>query len=353
MADEDDPQQDQEQETDDKSVRELLTEQFEAAAQEGGNEGEPEERGSGAEPAPDGEPKGQEEGGKDGGPSDPVEKAVGAEALAAPAHWSAADKETFGKVPREAQQFLLDRHAAMERDHTAKTTEIAPLRKAASEWNGYLTELGTTPADAFKGLLRADRALRTGPRESREQALIALAKSYGIELEGPGAGQEKSAFEQEVERYTGPLQQRLDALSSTLTQRSQADEQRAVAENVAKIETFRDAKADDGSLLHPHFGEVIEEIKLLTQRDRAQGLAPDLESIYERAVWMNPSTRAKAVASEREAAKAEVEAARKARVEKARRAGASVPPGGGTPPVRVDSDKSVRELLQEGFARYA
>ena len=41
--------------------------------------------------------------------------------LEAPQHWSAADKERFSGMPREAQDYVLERDKSMTADYTRKT----------------------------------------------------------------------------------------------------------------------------------------------------------------------------------------------------------------------------------------
>ena len=50
-------------------------------------------------------------------------------ALVPPPNWKTSDKEIFNTLPEPAQKFLLDRHKAMEADHTRKTQAIAEFRR--------------------------------------------------------------------------------------------------------------------------------------------------------------------------------------------------------------------------------
>lgn len=54
------------------------------------------------------------------------------------------------------------------------------------------------------------------------------------------------------------------------------------------ISNFASAKDDDGKLLHPQFSVVKNEMMALL----SNGVASDFESAYEKALWINPQTRA-------------------------------------------------------------
>src|SRR6516165_3120139 len=61
------------------------------------------------------------------GEGEPPPSAPGA--LDPPSNWSDTDKDLFKTLPDPARKFLLDRHRAMEADHTRKTQSIAELKR--------------------------------------------------------------------------------------------------------------------------------------------------------------------------------------------------------------------------------
>jgi hypothetical protein len=59
-----------------------------------------------------------------------------------------------------------------------------------------------------------------------------------------------------------------------------------------EVEAFASRLDDAGKPLHPYFDEVADDIVGLIQA----GQAADLQSAYEKAIWLNPVTRDKEVA---------------------------------------------------------
>ena len=109
----------------------------------------------------------------------------------APDHWSQEDKDRFnalndlGDEGKQAQDFLLGRHKAMEADYTRKTQEIAdfkktwqPLEEAIEPYAQGLTEAGVTPTQYFYNLGKADEFLKNNPTEGIKW----VAEQYGIDL---------------------------------------------------------------------------------------------------------------------------------------------------------------------------
>ncbi len=113
------------------------------------------------------------------------------------------------------------------------------------------------------------------------------------------------------------------------------------------LTAFRDAKDANGQPLHPHYADVEAEMAALARADAGEGKPIDLQAIYDRAIWANPSVRNKALEQRDAALKVEADAKRKQRATKAKAASTEVkatPEGGaGTEPT------SLREALRQGL----
>jgi len=190
----------------------------------------------------------------------------------------------------------------------------------------------------------AEQALSTDP----VGAIKHLAQSYGVDL-AQLAGQpgeerqvnpELLALRREVTELRGSYESRV---------RAEQESQRAVVVN--EITQFADAKDESGAPRHPFFEEVFDDLLILAQAERAAGRVPKLDDLYDRAVWANPTTRARQMTSQREAeARKQAEGA-KVRSAAALRAGGSVtgaPNGSGASPSAPKS--SLREELEAAWS---
>ena len=218
------------------------------------------------------------------------EKAPELEALTAPKHWPKEEQKIFNAWDANVQHQVMDRYKAMEGDYTKKTQALAKYKKR----NESLDEIygpfrddfqraGMDEVAATRQLLAAHKYLREDP----QQALKWLAKSYGADLT---AVNDDTATEDE---YADPqmkaMQQQIAQLQGTITNQQQQAQNMQKQEVQAMIDNFQTAKDADGNLKHPHFDVVQNQMSGLI----SSGVAKDIESAYEMAVYANPETRAK------------------------------------------------------------
>ena len=218
------------------------------------------------------------------------EQAPELEAISAPKHWPKEEQEIFNAWDANVQHQVMDRYKAMEGDYTKKTQALAKYKKR----NESLDEIygpfrddfqraGMDEVAATRQLLAAHKYLREDP----QQALKWLAQSYGVDLK---AVNDDTAIEDE---YADPqmkaMQQQIAQLQGTI------QNQQLQAQNIQKqevqslIDNFQAAKDADGNLKHPHFETVQNQMSGLI----SSGVAKDIASAYEMAVYANPETRAK------------------------------------------------------------
>ena len=184
----------------------------------------------------------------------------------------------------------MERYKAMEGDYTKKTQALSKYKKrneALDEIYGPFRDdfqrAGMDEVAATRQLLAAHKYLREDP----QQALKWLAKSYGVDLT---AVNDDTATEDE---YADPqmkaMQQQIAQLQGTITNQQQQAQNMQKQEVQAMIDNFQTAKDADGNLKHPHFDVVQNQMSGLI----SSGVAKDIESAYEMAVYANPETRAK------------------------------------------------------------
>ena len=217
------------------------------------------------------------------------EKATALEALTAPKHWPKKEQEVFNTWDASVQHQVMERYKAMEGDYTKKTQEIAKFRKrneALDEIYGPFRDdfqrAGMDDVAATRQLLAAHKYLREDP----QQAIKWLAKSYGVDLT---AVNDDTATDEYADPQMKAMQQQIAQLQGTI------NNQQLQAQNMQKqevqtiIDNFRTAKDADGHLKHPHFETVQDQMSGLI----SSGVAKDIASAYEMAVYANPETRAK------------------------------------------------------------
>lgn len=272
-----------------------------------------------------------------------------------PANWAKTDKETFGKMPAEAQDFLLRRHAEMEADYTRKTQQVAhlqreygPVDQMFAPYENDLRASGFTKGTLIQAWMNVERELKEGRGVGIVKSLVdnykldraGVAQALGLTVPQPGAGVEQPAAPNQPQAQLPPeLAAKIRELDEwkAIQQREQQNrvqaEHNAAASRVMNtIEQFKAAADTAGALLHPHFDEVEAQMTAIAHAARIAGQpVPELKDLYDQAVWANPSTRAKAIEAQRaadEAQRAADDAKRqkeaRAKAESARRAASSV-----------------------------
>ena len=256
----------------------------------------------------------------------------------APVHWSDEHKETFKGLPRQAQQFVLDRHRSMESDYTRKTTELSERSKQYDRYASFdklfepyrprLQAMGLDESGAIQRLLNAQSMLERDPKS----ALAQLAKQYGVEFGEAGSNQ---FADPDLQRVSQELAQ----LKMSIAQREQAEQQTRQGQLLGEIEAFKSSKDETGNPKYPHFDKLRPAIAGLLHA----GDAKDLADAYDRAAWAHPEVRTEILERQR---KTEAEATAKAAAEKARDAqGRFLPNGKGIPKTEAPAKESLRQEL--------
>jgi hypothetical protein len=277
----------------------------------------------------------------------------------APQHWSAEDKATFAKLPKEGQDFLLKRHNEMERDYQSKvqanasavqfTQAVAPVFQHPSV-NAALVDYQTGgrihPVDAIKQWAAFHvRAMSQDPNE-RAGLLKELAQRLKLDPavvfgQGNRSGNLSEEdmkdpairfFADHISNQNRDLQALRDQLQDFGRQQSERASQESLKVIGWSIDQFADEKDQAGNLLHPHFDAVLPQVIELFQANPQR----DLREAYEMAVWMNPQLRETLISKERQSVEqkaANERAAKAARMNvRGRTAPVSKPGAEGTQP---------------------
>lgn len=263
-----------------------------------------------------------------------------------PAHWSEADKTRFRNVPEESRAWIMDRHRAMEGDYTRKMQGLAdfsktyaPIEELFKPYAQEMSQRGTTKTGLIQAWAAAELRLNKDPLDG----IAHIMRAYGVTPEAlaqtfqqnPNAGAQQQIIDPRITQ----LQQRVEAWE-------QGQQQERLTQTRSTIDQFAQAKAADGSLLRPHFDEVVEDMSRLAQVERAAGRVPDMQKLYETAVWANDGTRQKLLSAREQAAQKQATDAARTKSASARRAGSSVS-GAPTGPAQTvkPSGSSVRDAI--------
>jgi len=254
--------------------------------------------------------------------ADPAAASPPARSNQVPEHWSAEDKATFAKLPKEGQQFLLKRHGDMEAEFTRKsqasagavqfTQALAPVFndphiaatlkqagvhpvQAIQEWAGW-HKMGSSERqeDKFKLLVHLTQRMGLDP------ARIFSALSNAPQPNPMGLSDEdlKDPAVKYIAEHLGRTTSEIQALKGELQQRQQ-QEQNARAEWGVRnarsgIDGFADEKSKDGRPLRPHFDAVLPIIIDMFKANPQRNLA----ETYDAACWAHPEVRKQLLAAE-------------------------------------------------------
>ena len=214
-----------------------------------------------------------------------IEEVPELDVLSAPNSWKKAFHESFGAMPRETQQYILDRDSQYEKGIGEKGQELAGFRQRLEGFDNSLAPLqqswqmqGINTQDGLNSLVGYAQALNANPQE----ALLSLAKAYNVDLgkvfeEAPYIDPQLAQYEQQL----GEMQQTIDSFTQQQTQNTQ---------NAAysQLDEFEKAIDSEGNLLRPHFNDVIDDMVMIMQTGRAD----NLDSAYDTAVRINPDIQA-------------------------------------------------------------
>jgi hypothetical protein len=272
-----------EQPSEEGKTEESLRDALERNFNESTKEEEPEEKSEEAEGSEEKseEPEEKPDTSQDGEQNIEEEK-QDADSVTAPQHWPEEHRQTFSSLPKEQQDFVLSRVKETEADYTRKTQSIAEQRKSYEALDQVLqpyqqqfAQSGITTAEAVARLLNAHNALSQRPKETLQK----LALQYGVNL----TGDEEDFADPQIIEQDGRFQkteQAVNQLSGTIGEMQQQQLQ-------AQVDAFEQSRNDDGTLKHPHFTQVREQMGRLMAADQSL----TMEKAYADAVWTVPDVR--------------------------------------------------------------
>jgi len=249
----------------------------------------------------------------------PDEEVSEVETIQAPENWSDEDKTAFKTLTSEGQEWALRVDKQYKAGLTSKTEEIADLTKALEPFESQIALSGRSRGELVRNLLSANAALQRDPVGT----LIQLANSMRVDPkllgEKLGLTQAESSEDEYIDPSIKALQEKVDGLTSQLTQAQQKSQTDLAAQGQKMLDDFRDAKNEDGTKKNPHLEAVLPFVIAFVQADPSLSL----EDAYDRAVMADPKLRVDVIKAEKEKAlkeaKDKAEKERKAKVNEAKK----------------------------------
>ena len=235
--------------------------------------------------------------------------------LEAPQHWSAADKQRFSGMPRDAQEYVLERDKSMTADYTRKTQETAqmrqqlePLMHVLEPMMPAIRQAGITPQQYMAQLIQGDRSIQANPLGAIQQ----IARNAGINLD---ALEQQAATVQQPDPQVNALQQQVQQLQGYVQNNEERAAQERQAGLVNQIDTFASQTDAEGNLAHPHFDSLRVTMGQLIE----SGAASDLNDAYSKALRLDDSLYQQSLEAERTKVKTAEDKRRKEAVAKAKK----------------------------------
>lgn len=242
-----------------------------------------------------------------------------------PQHWSQQDRETFAKLPKEGQEFLLRRHNEMERDYQGKvqanatavqfTQAVAPVfehQAVRAALVDYQSGAPVHPVDAIKQWASFHVRARSPDMNVRADLLKDLAQRmelnpaavFGQDTPPPPGLTEQDLADPAIKYFAdtvGKTMQELNALRGDLQSIRNEGQTRQSEETLRAarwgIDQFAEEKDSQGNLRYPHFDAVLPQMVELFRANPQR----ELKEAYETAVWMNPAIRTSQIDREKQA----------------------------------------------------
>ena len=287
---------------------------------------------------------------KDAAPDEGAEEVTGA---VAPEHWPTEERESFDTLPEEAKPFVLTQGERLHAHHQKRVEELSSEREALNRLTPLDQELapyreqfklqGVNEVDVVKQLMAVRTSLQTAPLETIKW----LAQTTGVNLDNIS----DETLADPTETRLNAVEQQVQNVQQTNTQAIQQQSYDIARQNAqSQIDTFAEAKNEDGNLKHPYYENVLETMTAITRADQAEGKTVDLSDVYQRACWMHEPTRGKLLAERDTSREADVLAKEKKnqrqRTSRARRADTTIRSSADTP---AKAEISIRDELSQNW----
>jgi hypothetical protein len=228
----------------------------------------------------------------------------------APRTWRKEASAVWAGLPSEAKAEILKREADIFQGIESYKVDAnfgKSIKSIVTPYEQILRENQMDPAQTIQSLMAAHHTFATGASQAKTELFLKMARDYRIDLSQLGV---EAPY---VDPTVANLQSQLEQVQSRL----QAADRAAHAEKLTSLSKQVESFASDPK--NVHFNDVATEIEALLRADRTL----TLEAAYDKAVWLNPATRAKEIARTTAEASAKAAAEAKAKSDAARKATAA------------------------------
>lgn len=302
--------------------------------------------------ASEGEPEDPAKKAEDEGRQEPApEEGTEPDKLEAPGHWPREDREAFEKLDRTTQELLVKRDKTWEGQTTRKSQELSEKAKFAEDVQGLFDE-ATRNQMALRGMdeRAAIRQLVAAQQFATKDPVGYIkwfAQNSGVEL-GQLAPRAEGE-DDDLDPSFKPFVSRIDGIEQTLQHWMTSQQQNQQSTIDRTVQSFRDAKSEDGTALHPHFDRLKVRMGALMEHDptlKAMQDGPEkLQQAYDMVLYTDPELRQQTLEQEKQKA---LDAERKKQdAEKAKRAKSpkDTNPSGGRATKPTGLDDIIKEEL--------
>jgi hypothetical protein len=199
---------------------------------------------------------------------------------AAPKSWAKETHEIWATLPPAAQEQIEKREKQILDglgQYKGDADFGRSLRDVVTPFQPMLDAHKIDVPKAVSYLLGAHQRLTYGSPESRLAAYQELGRNLGLTAPDPNAPAPDPRYQ--------ALEQKVTSLESTLTEKQQREHAAMRNQVVAEVEAFAADKEN-----HPYFDELEGDIIAMLNAGF------ELKDAYDKAVWANPTTRAKEIA---------------------------------------------------------
>lgn len=227
----------------------------------------------------------------------PAEQLVNGKDIAKPpGSWTPEAATEFAKLPENVRKEIHKReedfHKGIEQYRGAAQfgTDMA---KQFQPYQKMLEATRIAPSDLVHAALQFEYTVRTGTPEQKLQIIHDLAKAYGVNLTGEAEDEGEPADPRFVS-----LIEKVNGFETKLAEKERQEQEAKQREEQAERERIRsDIAAFASDPKNEFYGQVKDDMLQIIK----SGQGADLRDAYDKAIWINPVTREKLIAKQREA----------------------------------------------------
>jgi len=243
-----------------------------------------------------------------------------------PKSWKADLHPLYQKLDPAVMQNIHEREKQALYGIMQYKSAYDPYASLEKQYKPYLEQAKLAMPDVVGRLMQAHLALSSPDTAAKQQFFQRMVQEYGLGefLGQPGQPQGTPQVDQVIQRYVAPLQETIQRLQAR-------EDQKLLEQSQSEVDKFfADPQNEFAQELESDMIQLIEK-----------GLATSLADAYEKAVWHNPSVRAKALQKEIEKTTKPVKSApRNVR-------SGSTPPASTKPPGDEDMDATMRSIFRD------